>query len=144
MATEYSSLLSAFPGVRFHPELELFTWHPQGVLDDDLLDAIAAFIEIQEHVVTAPPFHRYTDLSGLTDIHLKIGHMFDVVHRRRASVADLPEVKSAIFSDKTVGFGMAKMYETLMEVSTVRVRAFRDRPAVAEWLGVPLDVLSES
>lgn len=143
MPPDHSSLLSAFPGVRFHPDFQLITWHPHGTLDDNLLDGIAAFIEMREHEVTAPPFHRYADLSGLTDIHLKIGHVFEVAYRRRRSVADLPTVKSAIFSDKIVGFGMARMYETLMEGAAVQVRAFRERQAVAEWLEVSSDLLVE-
>jgi hypothetical protein len=35
------------------------------------------------------------------------------------------------------------MYEELTEGSSIQVRAFRDRAAAAEWLGVPFDILSE-
>ena len=143
MPPDPSPIQVRFPGVRYHADCELITWHPHGVLDDGLLDEIALFMEHQEHIASAPPFHRYTDLTGLAEIHLKIGHVFDVVRRRRTSVAELPAVRSAIFSDKIVGFGMAKMYETLMEGGTVQVRAFRERQAVAEWLGVPLGALEE-
>jgi hypothetical protein len=137
-----SSILIGFPHARYHPAWELITWHPQGVLDDALLDRIAAFIEIQEQVVTAPPFNRFADLSGLTDIRVRIGHVFEVAERRRQDRFGMKPVKSAFYCDKIVGFGIARMYEALMEGSSVEVRAFRERAAAAEWLEVPGEVLS--
>ena len=50
-------------------------------------------------------------------------------------------VKSAFFAETTVGYGIARMYESLMEGAMIQVRAVRTRAAAAEWLGVPLDVL---
>jgi hypothetical protein len=53
-------------------------------------------------------------------------------------------VKSAFFSDTTVGLGIARMYEALMEEATIQVCAFRERSAAAEWLGVPLEILQSN
>lgn len=50
-------------------------------------------------------------------------------------------VKSAFFSDRTVGLGIARMYEALIQEAVIQVRAFRERAAAAEWLGVPLEIL---
>ncbi len=138
-----SSIALGFPHARYHAEWELITWHPRGVLDDELVDAMAAFVQIQEQVVTAPPFHRFTDLSMLTEVRLQIGHVFKIAEERAAAHRDLASVKSAFFCDKVVGFGIARMYEALMEGSSLQVRAFRDRAAAAEWLGVPVEALSE-
>jgi hypothetical protein len=138
-----SSIPLGFPGVRYHEEWELITLHPKGLLDDKLVDEIVDFILVQEHVVTAPPFHRFTDLSGLKEIRLKVGHVFKVAEERSAAHRGLPPVKSAFFCDKIVGFGIARMYEALMEGSSIHVRAFRDRAAAAEWLGVPVEVVIE-
>ena len=84
------------------------------------------------------PFHRYTNLSLLTDIHLKIGHIFEIAEHRRAAAEP---IRSAFFADTTVGFGIAQMYETLMQGAVIHVRAFRDCDAAAEWLGVPVQLL---
>src|SRR6266480_904997 len=86
-------------------------------------------------------YYRYTDFSGLTHIRLKVGHVFDVAKLPR-TVSE--PVKSAFFSDTTVGLGIARMYESLMEEATIQVRAFRERTAAAEWLGVPLEILQPS
>src|SRR6266496_109660 len=131
------TLLKTFPHTRYHPEWRLLTWHPRGLFDDALADKIIGLIGSEERVEQVP-FHRYTDFSGLTHIRLKIGHVFNVA-KQRSAVREA--VKSAFFADTIVGFGMARMYEALMEGATIQVRAFRERVAAAEWLGVPLEIL---
>jgi hypothetical protein len=138
-----TSIWLGFPHARYHATWELITWHPRGVLDDKLVDEIVAFIQIQEEVATSPPFHRFTDFSRLTEVRLQVGHVFKVAEERTASHCDAPPVKSAFFCDKTVGFAIARMYEALMEGSSLQVRAFRERAAAAEWLGVSVEILSE-
>jgi hypothetical protein len=106
-----ATLLKTFPHTRHHPEWRLLTWHPRGLFDDALADKLIEVIGSEERVEKVP-FHRYADFSGLTHIRLKVGHVFDVAKLRRG-VSEL--VKSAFFSDTTVGLGIARMYEALME-----------------------------
>ena len=134
---EMNIFLKTFPDARYHSEARLLTWHPRGTFDDALADEVVAMLELDETFENVP-FHRYTDLSLLTDIRLKIGHVFEIAERRR-TVGE--PVRSAFFADTTVGFGVARMYETLMTGAVIHVRAFRDRAAAAEWLGVPLLLL---
>jgi hypothetical protein len=132
-----SAFLKAFPHSRYHPEAQLLTLHPRGTLDDAMADEILATLEVEETGENVP-FHRYTDLGGISDIRLKIGHVFEIAEHRRA--AGEP-VRSAFFADTTVGFGIARLYEELMHGAAIQVRAFRDRAAAAEWLGVPVQLL---
>ena len=132
-----SALLKIFPHTRYSSEWHLLTWHPRGLFDDALADKLIEVIGSEERVEKVP-FHRYADFSGLTHIRLKVGHVFDVA-KLRCGVAE--PVKSAFFSDTTVGLGIARMYEALMEEATIQVHAFRERAAAAEWLGVPLEIL---
>jgi len=132
-----STLLKTFPHTHYYPEWRLVTWHPRGLFDDALADKLIGVVGSEERLEEVP-FHRYTDFSGLTHIRLKVGHVFDVAKHRRGATEP---VKSAFFSDTTVGLGIARMYEALMEEATIQVRAFRERPAAAEWLGVPLEIL---
>ena len=118
----------------FHAGNRLVTWHPHGILDDELLDEIAYFALTLERIADAP-FNRFTDLSGLSHIRLKIGHIFEVAEERKSLHAGMPPVKSAFYCDKVVGIGIARMYETLMEGASLEVRAFRDRIAAADWFG---------
>jgi len=131
--TEYSDS-------RFHRDLRLVTWCPRGVLDDAMADKILAYIEAREQSAEQP-FARFIDLSKLDEIRLSFGHIFEIASRRRAASEGRPPVKSALYSNTIVGFGISRMYETLMEGSTIQVRAFRDVAMAAEWLGMPLEVL---
>ena len=134
---QLAAFLETFPRAHYHSEERLLAWHPCGKFDDALADEVVAMLELDETFENVP-FHRYTDLSLLTDIHLKIGHVFAIAEHRRA-VGE--PVRSAFFADTTVGFGIARMYESLMQGATIQVRAFRDRGAAAEWLGVPVQLL---
>lgn len=134
---QLTELLKSFPRSRYHSEARLLTWHPRGIFDDTLADEILAMLEAEETLEDVP-FHRFTDLSFLTEIHLKIGHVFEIAKHRR-TVAE--SVRSAFFAQTTVGYGVARLYEELMEGGVLQVRAFRDRGAAAEWLGVPVRLL---
>ena len=134
---QLADFLKAFPSARYHSKERLLTWRPLGTFDDALADEVIALLELDETFENVP-FHRYTDLSLLRDIRLKIGHVFEIVEHRR--MVGEP-VRSAFFGDTVVGFGVARMYETLMEGAAIHVRAFRDRAATAEWLGVPVQLL---
>ncbi len=135
-----TGILKNFPHTHYHAEARLVTWHPRGVLDDELADRIVAFIEGEERLAEEP-FHRFTDFSGLTAIHLKFGHMFKISEQRRAACPGGQPVKSAFFSEWVIGFGFARLYEELMAGGPIEVRAFRTREAAAEWLGVPEEIL---
>ena len=42
--------LKDIPGVRFHAEAHLATWHPTGVFDDALADRVVDFLESEERL----------------------------------------------------------------------------------------------
>jgi hypothetical protein len=132
-----AALFKTFPHTRYYPEWRLLTWHPRGLFDDALADKIIGVVGSEEFFEEAP-FHRYTDFSGLTHIRLKVGHVFQIA-KNRSGVSE--PVKSAFFSDTTVGLGIARMYQALMEEAIIQVRSFRERAAAAEWLDVPLEIL---
>jgi hypothetical protein len=50
-------------------------------------------------------------------------------------------VTSASSNEDWVGFGIARMYESLMKETPIDARAFRDRATAAIWLGVPAEIL---
>jgi hypothetical protein len=131
-------ILKAFPGTRYYPRFKLTTWHPRGILDEALADKLIAFIESEEYIQDAP-FDRYTDLSGITEIRASVEHVIETARRRRFV---REPVKSALFADNPVSLEVAQTYERLMEGALmIQVRAFGDREAAGEWLGVPLTIL---
>jgi hypothetical protein len=118
-------------------------WHPRGILDDAFVDEITDFTQTLENLSGAP-FDRFIDLSGLSEIRLQMDHVFEIAKERRSDTADLPPVKSAFYCNTLVGFGIARMYEALMEGASISVRAFRDKDAAAAFLGMPSHLLDQT
>ena len=126
--------------LRYYAAHRVVAWQPHGVLDDRLLDEIVAWLLIIEKV--ALPFKRFIDFSRLNRISVKTGHVFTIAQERAKKYRGVTPIRCALYCDRLVGFGIAHLYETLMANSPVEARAFRNRAAAAEWLGVPAEILS--
>jgi len=125
--------------LRQYPAHNLVAWQPQGVLDDQLLDKIG---EWACHIEKASvPFNRFLDFSRLTEVAVRTNHVFAFARKRAEQYAGVMPVKSALFSDDWVGFGIARLYESLMKQTPIDAQAFRDRANAAVRLGVPAEIL---
>ena len=125
--------------LRQYPAHDLVAWQPQGVLDDRLLDEIGEWLCAIEE--TSPPSKRFIDLSRLTMVAVRTSHVFKFARKRAEQFAGDRPVKSALFSEDWVGFGIARLYESLMKETPIDARAFRDRANAAVWLDVPAEIL---
>ena len=125
--------------LRQYPAHDLIAWQPQGVLDDDLLDEIGEWLCAIEKA--SAPFKRFVDFSRLTSVAVRTKHVFNLARKRAEQVGGGTPVKSALFSEDWVGFGIALLYESLMKQTSLDARAFRDRATAAIWLGVPAEIL---
>ena len=136
-----SRILSGPAHLRTYPAHDLVTWQPQGILDDRLLDEIGEWIFDIEKAWS--PLMRFVDLSRLTEVALRTGHVFEFARKRAEQLPEgVTPVKSALFSEDWIGFGIASMYEGLMkETVGIDARAFRDCAEAAVWLGVPVEDL---
>ena len=123
--------------LRHYPAHDLVAWQPQGVLDDRLLDEIGEWLSDIEK--TSAPLKRFIDFSRLTEVAVRTSHVFEFARKRAEQFPGVTPVKSALFSEDWVGFGIARMYESLMKETPIDVRAFRDRAKAAVWLGVPAE-----
>jgi hypothetical protein len=125
--------------LRRYPAHNLVAWQPQGVLDDHLLDEIGEWLCHIEKVLV--PFNRFVDFSRLTSVAVRTKHVFAFAQKRAEQFAGVTPVKSALFSEDWVGFGIAQLYESLMKETPIDARAFLDRATAAAWLGVPAEIL---
>ena len=126
--------------MRHYPAHDLLAWQPQGVLDDRLLDEIGEWLCTIEK--TSAPEKRFVDFSRLTEVAVRTSHVFEFARKRAEQFAGVTAVKSALFSEDWVGFGIARMYESLMKGTPIDARAFRDRVTAAIWLDVPAEILN--
>ena len=125
---------------RYYPAHRLMAWQPQGTLDDLMLNQIADWLVDIEKVF--PPFKRFIDFSQLTTVAVRPGHVFKVARRRAQQFTGVEPVRTALFSDDLVTLAIARLYESLMEGTLIEARAFSDLARAAEWLAIPVDVLT--
>jgi hypothetical protein len=126
--------------LRYYPAHRLMAWQPQGALDDLMLDQIAEWLVHIEKAFL--PFKRFVDFSQLTTVTVRSRHVFEVARRRAEQFTGVEPVQTALFSEDWVAFGIACFYESLMENTLIKARAFRDLAEAAEWLAIPVDVLT--
>ena len=137
------TISTSLPGpnfMRYYPAHRLIAWQPQGTLDNLMLDQIADWLVDIEKVF--PPFKRFIDFSELTDVAVRTSHVFKVARRRAQQFTGVEPVRTALFSGGWVAFGIACFYESLMEDTLIEARAFYDLAKAADWLTIPVDVLT--
>ena len=135
-----SKALPSPPFLRYYPAHRLVAWQPQGTLDDLILDQIAEWlVDIEK---ASLPFKRFIDFSQLTTIAVRTRHVFELARKRAKQFTGIEPVRTALFCDDWVGFGIARLYESLMENTLIEARAFRDLARAADWLSVPVHVLT--
>jgi len=126
--------------VLFRKELSLILWKPRGVLDEDVVSEIIAFVETAERRASKP-FNRFTDLSALDAVDLNFKFVFHVALGRRLSAAPKPAVKSAFYVTSPSTAHYAKLHAMLTDYSPLDVSLFSDRAAAAQWLDVSSEAL---
>jgi hypothetical protein len=126
--------------LRYYPANRLMAWQLRGTLNDLMLDQIAEWLVHIEKV--SLPFKRFVDFSQLTSVAVRTRHVFEFARRRAQQFTGVEPVRTALFSEDWVGLAIARLYESLMENTLIEARAFRDLARAAEWLAIPVDVLT--
>ena len=126
--------------VRFRKDLSLLLWRPRGILDEETVNEIVAFIEAVEKR-NREPLNRFADLSALDAVDLNFKFVFYIALGRRLSVKDKPPVKCAFYVTSPATTHYTKLHALLTDYSPLDVSLFTDRAAAAKWLGVPINLL---
>ena len=137
------AISTSLPGpdfLRYYPAHRLVAWKPQGTLDDLMLDQIADWLVGIEKA--SLPLKRFVDLSQLTSVAVRTRHVFEFARKRAEQFTGVEPVQTALFADDWVCHAIARLYESLMEDTLIEARAFRVLGGAAEWLGIPVDVLT--
>jgi hypothetical protein len=112
----------------------------KGVLDAKTAGKIVEFIETKE-IITDMGFNRFCDMTQLDGIDISSDEVFQLASRRRTFNPNDIRVKSAFLATNLLAFGIARMYEQMLNSPRIEVRVWNDRQAAADWLGVNLDRL---
>ena len=126
--------------VTFIEDVRLFIWRPRGVLNEELVNKILAFIADQENTL-GRPFDRFTDTSALNAVDLTFRYVFHVALYRRLSRLDREVVKSAFFVTNSEIAHYIKLHAIMADHSPLKVAMFEEHAAAAKWLGVSVEIL---
>ena len=105
-----------------------------------MLDEIAEWLLVIEKV--ARPFKRFVDFSRLTTVAVRTRHVFEFARKRREQFAGVALCAQRCFPTTGSASAIACIYESLVEETPIEARAFRDRRWAAEWLSVPVYILT--
>jgi hypothetical protein len=130
------------PGIEFHQDIRLLIYRPKGVIDETEINRVIGVIEGIE-AASQEPFNRFSDTSETHEVELNFRYVIQAsIHRRLAHKGRVP-VKSAIFATDSTIVHYARLLVLLTEGSSINVRVFQDRREAAQWLGVPLELLTK-
>lgn len=122
----------------------LLIWRPGGVLNNDKIIRYIAFLEAAE-AGRQSPFDRFNDLSRTTGVSISYNEVSEYAVRRRSyasSFLDRP-VKAAFHALNPVSYGMARMYQNLLDCAKMEVRVYQSLDEAAAWLGVDIALLAD-
>jgi hypothetical protein len=128
------------PEVEFHDDISLLIYRPRGVIDEAAVKRVVDVLEDLEEKLQKP-FNRLSDTLGADEVELNFKYVIQVSLCRRLSYAGHPPVKSAILATDSTMIHYARLHALLTQGSPINVRVFKDRPEVANWLGLPIERL---
>jgi len=131
------------PDVEFHEDIRLLIYRPRGVIDEAAVKRIVAVLEELEEKLQRP-FNRFSDTLVADEVELNFKYIIQVSLCRRLSYAGHPPVKSAILATDSTMIHYARLHALLTQGSPINVRVFQDLKEAAEWLGVPVERLTQN
>jgi hypothetical protein len=88
------------------------------------------------------PFDRFLDTTAADVVDLNAEYISGVSLYRRRFYGDRPPIKTAILATESTIAEYGWLHASLTERSPINVRVFQDGKEAAQWLGVPLELLS--
>lgn len=129
------------PDIEFHEDIRLLVHRPHGSLNKAAVSRIVALVGELEYSLHEP-FNRFFDTVGADEVDLNFEYMIQISLYRRCVYAGRPPIKSAILATHSTVIHYARLHAVMTQGSSIKVRVFQDRREAAEWLGVPLELLT--
>jgi hypothetical protein len=129
------------PEIEFHQDIRLLIYRPSGLIDEAALNKVITVIEGLE-AASQEPFNRFSDTSEIHEVELNFRYVIQVALHRRLTHKGRAPVKSAILATDTTLVHYARLVILLTEGSSIKVRVFQNRNEAAQWLGVPVELLT--
>jgi hypothetical protein len=129
------------PGVEFYDDVRLLVWRPCGLVNKEAVNKIITVIGELE-TTSREPFNRFADTVGAEAVDLNFEYIIRVSLYRRVFYGNRPPIKSAMLATDATLIHYAKVHALLTQGSPINVCVFQDLKEAAQWLGVPIDLLT--
>jgi hypothetical protein len=131
------------PDVEFHEDVRLLVYRPRGLVNKAAVNKIITVVGELETTLKEP-FNRFSDTVAADAVDLNFEHIIRVSLYRRLFYGNRPPIKSAILATDATLIHYGKVHALLTQGSPINVRVFEDRKQAAQWLGVPLELLTSN
>ncbi|MCB1089154.1 MAG: hypothetical protein KDM63_19110 [Verrucomicrobiae bacterium] len=119
--------------MRFYPDHRLIAWWPEGVVSRERViryyEQLAA-CEWGDHA------NRFCDFSKVTDFGFDVRGLGSLAAYRKRRLESHREIKLVIYSSNPLGFGMARVYQSLVEDLPLECFVETSLDRCAEHLGI--------
>ena len=129
------------PDVEFYEDVRLLVWRPRGLLNQAAVDRIITVVGELETTLKEP-FNRFADTLAADAHDLNFEYIIRVSLYRRHVYAGRPPVRSVILATDYTLIHYGKVHALLTQGSPINVRVFQDCKEAAQWLDVPIDLLT--
>jgi hypothetical protein len=129
------------PDIQFHEDIRLLVYRPHGLVNEATVNKIVSVIGELEATLKEP-FDRFSDTVAADAVDLNFEYIIRVSLCRRLTYAGRPPIKSAILATDSTLVHYGRLHALLTQGSSINVRVFQDRAEAAQWLGVPLELLT--
>ena len=127
--------------VEFHEDVRLLVYRPRGLVNKAAVNKIISVVGELETTLKEP-FNRFSDTMAADAVDLNFEHIIYVSLYRRRFYGNRPPIKSAILATDATLIHYGKVHALLTQGSPIKVRVFQNREEAAQWLGVPIDLLT--
>jgi hypothetical protein len=129
------------PDVEFHEDIGLLVYRPRSSLNRGAINKIISLIGELEFTLKKP-FNRFLDTTAAEIVALNLEYVRGVSLYRRRFYGNRPPIKTAILATDSTVAEYGHLHASLTQDSPIEVRIFQDRKEAAQWLGVPVELLS--
>jgi hypothetical protein len=127
--------------VEFHEDIGLLVYRPRGLLNSAAINKLISIIGELEFTLKNS-FNRFLDTVATDAVDLNFEHIRRVSLYRRRFYGDRPAIKTAILATDSTVTDYGRLHASLTQGSPINVRVFQDRKEAAQWLGVPVAMVT--
>jgi len=128
--------------VEFHDGIRLLVYRQRGLINRTTVDKIVTVIGELENTLKEP-FNRFSDTTATDAVDLNYEYVIRVSLYRCHVYGNRPPIKSAILATDATTLHYARLSALVTQGSPLKICVFEDRRKTAEWLKVPLELLTE-